>query len=881
MKTTGSQAQKGNFYGAMCRTVIRRRWWVIGLTFALLALSSWTVVHHLTLDTSLKTFMRSDATVKQVLDDYRAEFGRDDVFLVVIEGDVFTPPFIHDLRVFYDALLTLDFQPQDAPSSPANSDDSPSNTADFGDFGDDDGWGDESGGSAIEEILSLVNAKTTRREGDSLRVMDLIPSRADAATLTRLRSEVLADRRFVDQLVSRDGKHTVLVVRTQHLSHRDMAAFYSAVMALSTRSTVTGFRPYVAGGAALNATFQGLLVSDLRRMVGFCVLGMFLALFILFRQPMGILAPLLLVGVAGAFMMATMAISGMPLTMVSNILPAFLFCVGICHAVHLVSVFRDRLAADLSTHDALIDAVSTTATPIIYTSLTTIVGLLSFRFATIDAIQEMGLAGALGIFFACVLSLTFLPALLSFHGRGSLGHRPNRRDVIDRFLSHTLGVSRGGRRRWILVSLVILGGLAAWGISRGQVYHNPVEWIPEDTEFISAFKKADGPGGGVANVQLLIEAENPDGVYAPALLDGIVRLSTHISAYQDPQVGPLVRSVSSIVDLVEETHRNLRPAGDSSLRPDTVAGVAQGLLLFENSAPDVLRRFVVSDRTRAQVTVRSHWLEATSYRPFIADVDEGIARLISPYCPSGPPRARCEAACARHAWCAQDGSRCHSAHTTFELPSSEGCLSACLDEPTLATESCEAAGPRVRPTGAIYTLVNTVGTLIDDLLRSFGAAFVVITLIMVILLRGPRLGLIAMVPNLLPIIVIMGLMGFTNIPIDVNNLLLASISIGLAVDDTIHYLHHFRRHWIRTGDLEGSLNHAVTHTGRAIVSTTVILMLGFGAFIGAEMANVQRFGFLVSATALFALLIDLIYAPALLRTFFRTTAPKESQHANH
>jgi len=145
----------------------------------------------------------------------------------------------------------------------------------------------------------------------------------------------------------------------------------------------------------------------------------------------------------------------------------------------------------------------------------------------------------------------------------------------------------------------------------------------------------------------------------------------------------------------------------------------------------------------------------------------------------------------------------------------------------------------------------------------------IITIIMVILLRGPRLGLIAMVPNLLPIVVILGVMGFTKIPIDVNNLLIASISIGLAVDDTIHYLHHFRWAWVRTGDLEGSLNHAVTHTGRAIVSTTLILVLGFGAFMGAEMANVQRFGFLVSATAIFALLIDLIYAPALLRTFFR------------
>jgi hypothetical protein len=147
-------------------------------------------------------------------------------------------------------------------------------------------------------------------------------------------------------------------------------------------------------------------------------------------------------------------------------------------------------------------------------------------------------------------------------------------------------------------------------------------------------------------------------------------------------------------------------------------------------------------------------------------------------------------------------------------------------------------------------------------------AFLVITMIMIILLRGFRLGIIAMVPNLLPIVMIMGVMGVGDIPIDMSTILIASISIGVAVDDTIHLLHHYRVNLAATGNVETSIQRAMSHSGRAMVTTSLILVLGFAAYLAASVANIQRFGLLVSLTAILALLIDLIFAPALLRTFY-------------
>jgi uncharacterized protein len=174
----------------------------------------------------------------------------------------------------------------------------------------------------------------------------------------------------------------------------------------------------------------------------------------------------------------------------------------------------------------------------------------------------------------------------------------------------------------------------------------------------------------------------------------------------------------------------------------------------------------------------------------------------------------------------------------------------------------------VTPTGSVYTLVSTVGRLLLDLIRSFGAALLTITLIMVVLLKGLKLGVISMIPNLMPIVWLMGLMGFVGIPVDMNNILIASIAIGLAVDDTIHLLHHFRVYYREEGDPHLAITRALEHSGRAMLSTSVILSLGFFAYMASDMKNIQTFGMLIGLSAALAMIIDLVFTPAFVRTFY-------------
>ena len=108
------------------------------------------------------------------------------------------------------------------------------------------------------------------------------------------------------------------------------------------------------------------------------------------------------------------------------------------------------------------------------------------------------------------------------------------------------------------------------------------------------------------------------------------------------------------------------------------------------------------------------------------------------------------------------------------------------------------------------------------------------------------------------------------------NLLIASVAIGIAVDDTIHFLHHFRVHFDQYGNVEQAIANSFSHAGRAMVSTSSILGIGFFAFSFATIASVQRFGVLIALTTVVAMLVDLIFTPALLRAFYERKSPDQA-----
>jgi predicted RND superfamily exporter protein len=135
---------------------------------------------------------------------------------------------------------------------------------------------------------------------------------------------------------------------------------------------------------------------------------------------------------------------------------------------------------------------------------------------------------------------------------------------------------------------------------------------------------------------------------------------------------------------------------------------------------------------------------------------------------------------------------------------------------------------------------------------------------MVLLIGNLRGGLVAMIPNLTPIIITLGLMGWARIPLDAFTLLVGCIAIGLAVDDTIHFMHNFERYFAACGDARQAIHDTLQTTGQAMFFTTLVLAAGFFIFMLSSMRPLTEFGLLTGFAIVVAFLADVLLAPALL-----------------
>jgi hypothetical protein len=177
-------------------------------------------------------------------------------------------------------------------------------------------------------------------------------------------------------------------------------------------------------------------------------------------------------------------------------------------------------------------------------------------------------------------------------------------------------------------------------------------------------------------------------------------------------------------------------------------------------------------------------------------------------------------------------------------------------------------------TGVVPLLTRTMDAVMISIAQSYGIAFVVITLLMMLLIGSVRMGLVAMLPNLAPILCAIGLMGWLGLPLDVFTMLIGSIALGLAVDDTIHFMHNYRGYMEAGCDSRTAIHRTLETAGRAMLLTTLVLSGGFLIFTLSSMNNLFNFGMLTSFAIAVALLADFLLAPALMQVIHgRAAAP--------
>ena len=353
----------------------------------------------------------------------------------------------------------------------------------------------------------------------------------------------------------------------------------------------------------------------------------------------------------------------------------------------------------------------------------------------------------------------------------------------------------------VLIGSFLLVAIAFVTATQVKLSHNPLKWFQPDNINRISTEVIDEQMNGTVTIEVVVDTGKENGWVNPEKLEKLNAFSAKLEAYKDEYTH--IGKVISLATIVKETNRALHANEEKHYTVPTDGNlVSQELLLFENSGSDDLEDVVDSQFSKARITVKMPW----------TDTIEAVNVL---------DFVKTEA------------------EKTF-------------------------AGDKVETTGMIPLLINTFSHAVHSSVQSYLMAAVAISFMMMFILGSVRIGLLSMIPNLAPIIVGLLLMYVENIPLDMFTLLIGSIAIGLVVDDTIHFMHNFKRYYLESGDASQAIEQTFLTTGKAMLITTIVLSLGFFAYLAANMISVQNFGLLTGSVIIFALLSDLLLAPALM-----------------
>ncbi len=530
-------------------------------------------------------------------------------------------------------------------------------------------------------------------------------------------------------------------------------------------------------------------------------------LWLIYRDVSLTIVPLAAVGLASLWGLAMLPLTGKMVNVLNNIVPTLILVIGVCNAVHMLHAFRRARLAGLDPPAASRQMMAELGLPAFLTSLTTAIGFASLLVARNGALRDLGWQAGAGIMLSWLALMTLLPVVLSrFGGRGKdAGETP------------ALPANTAERRLTVpgldaLVAAIVRRpwlAIALAVVALALSFASATR-IPVDATLTETFP----PGHPIFETNRLIEED----------LGGILPLEMELSGptrfFEDPdhlrQVFaiqseiaqlPGVLHVSSPVDLIAEV-QNVHQDRDvpASLTTPKI-NFAFGQLA--SLQPGALAQYLDEDRARARMAIRL--------------ADDGIQASL---------RLLEAIESRRSDW--------------------------------LAPFAGEAT---MRLTGQAFLAARGLDFFIRDLFLSLATASVVIFLVLIVVFRSVRIGLLSVLPTVLPLALTTGLIPLYGYELNTSTTVVFTITIGMAVDNTIHLLSRFRRSRRRGRPLEEAIRDTFHHAGAAVVSANLMLMAGFGILFFSDFAPVFRVAVLTTTTIGSALAAAILLLPALLALF--------------
>ncbi|MGJ8735864.1 efflux RND transporter permease subunit [Zobellia laminariae] len=500
------------------------------------------------------------------------------------------------------------------------------------------------------------------------------------------------------------------------------------------------------------------------------------------------------------------------ITVLTALIPPLIIVIGIPNCIFLINKYQQEVKKHGNQALSLQRVISKIGNATLMTNMTTASGFATFIITDSKLLKEFGIVASINIIGIFILSLLIIPIIYSFL---SLPKTRHLKHLNKRWIDAFVNkMEHIVRHRRIAVYIVslILLITSIIGIYQIEISGSPIEDMPKNAQFFKDIRFFEKEFDGIMPIEIVVDTKKPKGVLKPANLKRLDQLSEVVTDI--PELSKPI-SVVNLVKYSKQAFYNGIPKYyqlPTAQENNFIMKVAQN----SDGNGNLLKNFVDSTGQTARITTFMQDVKTDRMEQIEERLNENINKIFPP---------------DRY---------------------------------------------NVYMTGSALLFLKGTKYLVKNLILSLAFAIFLIALFMAYLFRSFRMIIISLIPNLLPLVITAGIMGFVGVPIKPSTILVFSIAFGISVDDTIHFLAKYRQELIANKwQIKKSVYASLRETGVSMFYTSIVLFFGFSVFIISNFGGTVALGALVSATLMFAMLANLILLPSLLLSLERNIASKK------
>ena len=743
--------------------VIKLRWYIV-LLIPIISLTMAMQLKNLAFEGSYRIWFADDSKILKNYDNFRSIFGNDEALTISFknENGIFNKESLGVINRITQKL----WQTQHI--------------------------------ARVDSLTNFQYIHKSKDDFDDVIVEDFISDidSLDDKTLKEKELIILKEDSIINRIISQDLKTTTIVARLTPNAGDDPEV--SLLLNQISKDIVKsdskyGYEFILNGGPIVNSSFIEIAQADGALFTPLVLLITMILLLIIFKKFSTMFISISIVIFTFLIVLSVQVMLGYKLNNFTVNMPVFITAIGIADAMHIFWIYTVARKRGDENIQAIHYTMQKNFLPIFFTSITTAVGFASLAISDVIPIKTLGIATANAALLAFVLTMLFIPAILSIINPKIkvLKEEENKSKIFSEFYAKF--IIKNARKILVITSFLFF--ILAYGITFVKVDSNTVRYFKEDVPWRKAVNFLQDNIAGPMSYEIVVDSKKNDGIKDPTFLRTVESFyKDFYSAFPND-----VRHISSLLEVVKKFNEVMN---DSKTVPNSANLIAQYLLLYTLSLPQGME---INDQM---------------------DINERLLRVTVSM---------------------------NVSDTTKDIQM----INYAQDWWNNTPYSAQANGQTV-----MFAHMQTDVT--ETLINSITIAIIAVSIMMLLIFRKIRLLPLFIIPNILPIVLVIGVMGWLSIYIDLGVAIAGAIIIGVAVDDTIHFFVKYLEARKKGFNMHDSLSYVMLYAGNAIIFTTVILSLSFCIFLLSDFLPNYMFGLVTASALIIAVVTDLLLLPAIL-----------------